>query len=147
MVGEQLAERVAKSASLTHKDRVHEFNNKLEALSESVDAFLLLSLALPRVDEVPSAQANCLCSVRLQAPRYPPCRTWLRRPLIQPPLPSPPVFVPSSFLFTSIRSLSLGLDTKLYLFIHSKLSLFALRSASSDTSSSFDPSSPPSGFG
>lgn len=30
----QLAERVAKSASLTHKDRVHEFNNKLEALSE-----------------------------------------------------------------------------------------------------------------
>ncbi|KAL7417436.1 hypothetical protein BDY24DRAFT_374870 [Mrakia frigida] len=37
MQRERLAERVAKSASLTHKDRVHEFNNKLEALSEHHD--------------------------------------------------------------------------------------------------------------
>lgn len=33
----QLLERVAKQAHMTHKDRVHEFNTKLEALSEHHD--------------------------------------------------------------------------------------------------------------
>ncbi|THH02620.1 hypothetical protein EW026_g315 [Hermanssonia centrifuga] len=33
----RLAERVAKLATQTHKDRVNEFNNKLEALSEHHD--------------------------------------------------------------------------------------------------------------
>lgn len=34
---QQLAERVTKLAHQTHKDRVHEFNSKLEALSEHHD--------------------------------------------------------------------------------------------------------------
>jgi hypothetical protein len=33
----QLLEKVAKQAHMTHKDRVHEFNSKLEALSEHHD--------------------------------------------------------------------------------------------------------------
>ncbi|KAH8099340.1 hypothetical protein BXZ70DRAFT_871287, partial [Cristinia sonorae] len=33
----RLAQRVAKLATTTHKDRVAEFNNKLEALSEHHD--------------------------------------------------------------------------------------------------------------
>ncbi|TDL28010.1 DUF1754-domain-containing protein [Rickenella mellea] len=33
----RLAERVAKLANQTHKDRVHDFNSKLEALSEHHD--------------------------------------------------------------------------------------------------------------
>ena len=33
----QLLEKVAKQAHMTHKDRVHEFNTKLEALSEHHD--------------------------------------------------------------------------------------------------------------
>ena len=34
---QQLAEKVARLANKTHKDRVHEFNSKLEALSEHHD--------------------------------------------------------------------------------------------------------------
>ncbi|KAF8526449.1 hypothetical protein JB92DRAFT_2700352 [Gautieria morchelliformis] len=37
MQRERLAQRVAKMANKTHKDRVNEFNNKLEALSEHHD--------------------------------------------------------------------------------------------------------------
>jgi len=37
MVISQLAERVKKMATKTHKDRVHEFNSKLESLSEHHD--------------------------------------------------------------------------------------------------------------
>ncbi|CED84627.1 Conserved alpha-helical protein [Phaffia rhodozyma] len=34
---ERLAEKIAKTASKTHKDRVHDFNAKLESLSEHHD--------------------------------------------------------------------------------------------------------------
>lgn len=45
----QLAERVAKNASLTHKDRVHEFNSKLESLSEYVSSSILLLILVARL--------------------------------------------------------------------------------------------------
>ena len=46
----QLAQRVAKLATTTHKDRVAEFNNKLEALSEHHD--------------IPKASSPCSTAMR-----------------------------------------------------------------------------------
>ncbi len=43
----QRAERVAKLATKTHKDRVHEFNEKLEALSEHHDIPKVCQLRYP----------------------------------------------------------------------------------------------------
>lgn len=54
----QLAQRVAKLAGMTHKDRVAEFNNHLESLSEHHDIpkvckYMFLSvLKLTGIDQV-----------------------------------------------------------------------------------------------
>jgi hypothetical protein len=47
MCAMQLADKVKKLAGKTHKDRVHEFNSKLETLSEHHD--------IPKVSIVPLA--------------------------------------------------------------------------------------------
>jgi hypothetical protein len=47
----QLADKVKKLAGKTHKDRVHEFNSKLETLSEHHD--------IPKVSVVQLAGAPC----------------------------------------------------------------------------------------
>ena len=57
---QQLLEKVAKQAHMTHKDRVHEFNSKLEALSEHHD--------IPKVcglNSLVRAQANGVFPHRL----------------------------------------------------------------------------------
>ena len=69
----QLLEKVAKQAHMTHKDRVHEFNAKLEALSEHHD--------IPKVcglNPLVRAQANGVFPHRLDPDND------LRRPCLVP---------------------------------------------------------------